>query len=95
MGYKHDAKAKQTAEQAAARWDLIMALQGSAFADAYGIAVEAPPDLADDPSGDCLDALLCAIQAAWAWTRGDQGFGLPEHVDPLEGWIADPHVRAA
>lgn len=42
-----------------------------------------------------LDALLCAIQAAWAWTQRDQGFGLPKHVDPLEGWIADPHVRAA
>jgi hypothetical protein len=42
-----------------------------------------------------LDALVCAIQAAWAWTRRDHGFGLPEHVDPLEGWIADPHVRAA
>jgi hypothetical protein len=62
--------------------------------DAYGIAVEAPPDLAEDPSGDRLDALLCAIQAAWAWTQREKGFGLPDGVDPLEGWIADPHVRA-
>jgi hypothetical protein len=92
-GYKQDTKAKQTHEQARARRDLLGALGGSAFADAYGITVEAPPDLAEDPSGDRLDALLCAIQAAWAWTRRDQGFGLPEEVDPLEGWIADPHVR--
>jgi len=93
--YKQDTRAKRTSGQAQARRDLLSALRGPTFADAYGIAVEAPPDLAEDPSGDRLDALLCAIQAAWAWTQRDQGFGLPEHVDPLEGWIADPHVRAA
>jgi hypothetical protein len=73
----------------------LSALRGPTFADAYGITAEAPPDLAEDPSGDRLDALLCAIQAAWAWTQRDPGFGLPEHVDPLEGWIFDPHVRLA
>ena len=35
------------------------------------------------------------FEAAWAWTRRDRGYGLPEYVDPLEGWIADPHVRAS
>lgn len=93
-GYKQDTKAKQTPEQAQARQDLLDALSGSVFADAYGLIVEAPAYLADDPSGDLLDALLCAIQAAWSWTRRDQGFGLPAQVDPLEGWIADPHVLA-
>jgi hypothetical protein len=93
--YKQDTKAKQTPEQAQARRDLFSALSGPTLAHAYAIAVEAPPDLAEDPSGDRFDALLCAIQAAWAWTRRDQWFGLPERVDPLEGWIAEPHVRAA
>jgi RimJ/RimL family protein N-acetyltransferase len=36
------------------------------------------------------DALLCAVPAAWAWTRRGSGFGLPGCVDPLEGWIVDP-----
>ena len=42
--------------------------------------------LVDDASGDRLDAALCLVQAAWASTR--PGYGLPETVDPVEGWIA-------
>jgi hypothetical protein len=91
--YKQDTRSKQTAAQAAARRNLLKNVTGDALQPLYGLSVEAPAELAEDPSGDQLDALLCAIQAAWAWTRRDQGFGLPEHVDPLEGWIADPHVR--
>ena len=39
----------------------------------------------DDASGDRLDAVLCLMQAAWASTRA--GWGLPESIDPIEGWI--------
>ena len=39
----------------------------------------------DDTSGDRLDAVLCLMQAAWASTRAD--CGLPETIDPVEGWI--------
>jgi hypothetical protein len=45
------------------------------------------------PSGDRLDALFCAIQTAWAWTMRSERYGVPEHLDPLEGWIADPSLR--
>lgn len=38
-----------------------------------------------DGSADGLDAVLCAMQAAWAVTR--PRYGLPQQVDPLEGWI--------
>jgi hypothetical protein len=48
---------------------------------------------ADDPSGDRLDALFCAIQTAWAWTMRSERYGAPEHLDPLEGWIANPSLR--
>jgi hypothetical protein len=41
--------------------------------------------LVDDASGDRLDALLCLVQAAWASQR--PRCGLPEAVDPVEGWI--------
>jgi hypothetical protein len=39
----------------------------------------------DDASGDRLDAVLCLMQAAWASTR--PGWGLPDTIDPVEGWI--------
>ena len=41
-----------------------------------------------------LDALLCAIQAAWAQTQEYNKYGLPEDADPLEGWIADPTITS-
>ena len=40
-----------------------------------------------DASGDSLDAVLCLVQAAWAQAQGAPGYGLPPHLDPLEGWI--------
>lgn len=51
--------------------------------------------LADDPSGDGLDALLCAIQAAWGYTERDHDFGAPASgYDRLEGWICDPALQS-
>jgi hypothetical protein len=43
-------------------------------------------DLVADASGDRLDAVLCLLQAAWALEQPHHG--LPEGVDPVEGWIA-------
>ena len=56
------------------------------------------PALADsilaDPSGDRLDAVLCAAWAAWALAR--PGWGLPADLDPVEGWITGmPHTADA
>jgi len=59
----------------------------------YGLRVEAARTLADDPTGDQLDALLCAVQAAWAWTMREFHYGAPRDADALEGWIADPSLR--
>jgi hypothetical protein len=90
--YKQDTKAKQTADQADARRELLRRLIDGLALSLYGLRVSAPLTLADDPGGDHLDALLCAIQAAWAWTRRNDGFGCPDTFDPLEGWIADPSL---
>jgi hypothetical protein len=43
--------------------------------------------LLNDGSGDSLDAVICAAQAAWGWTRRKSNFGLPAGADPAEGWI--------
>ncbi len=40
-------------------------------------------ELADDGSGDKLDAVLCLMQAAWADARPD--YGLPAGMDLAEG----------
>ena len=92
--YKTEARKKQTEALTAARTDILTALRGDEFAAAYGLTVALPAALAtamrDDHSGDSLDALLCAIQAAWAWRHRDRAWGAPAGFDPLEGWIADP-----
>ena len=86
--YKSDERKKQTAERAEARRDIFQSLTSSAQAAKLGFTVSADPLLADDPTGDQLDALLCAVQAAWSWTNRLQSFGAPMPVDSLEGWIA-------
>jgi hypothetical protein len=91
--YKQDDKTKQTLEQLAARESILGGLVNGKARDVYGVTVSAPSSLAKDPTGDELDALLCAVQAAWAWTHREQAFGMPEGTDQLEGWIADPSVR--
>lgn len=99
--YKQDDPKQQSREREQARRDLLTAILDGAVRHAYGLEVTAPMSLADDPSGDSLDALLCAIQAAWAWTQRADGFGqptvpiaptAPSPSDPLEGLIADPHL---
>lgn len=90
--YKQDTKAKQTPARARARREILARILAGETVRDYGFAVSAPLELADEPGGDSLDALLCAIQAAWAWTRRADGFGRPKDSDPIEGWIADPRV---
>jgi hypothetical protein len=88
--YKNDTKKKQTAALRDARLQILQGLSGGALKAAYGLEVAAPLHLAEDPSGDSLDALLCAVQAAWSWTQRASNYGAPEGSDALEGWIADP-----
>lgn len=83
--YKQDTRQKQTAGQRQARRDLLAGLREDALG--CGIRVVAPDSIVDDPKGDTLDALLCAVQAAVACRR--DRFGIPSSADPLEGWIVD------
>ncbi|BBK29678.1 hypothetical protein STHU_03120 [Allostella humosa] len=89
--YKNDTRKKQTVDQHEARRDLLQALREEA-PRRYGFSIVAPGDLCDDPGADHIDALLCAVQAAWAWRQRGERFGAPETVDQLEGWIANPHL---
>jgi len=89
--YKSDTRARQDAAQLQARRDILRALKEQAPAR-YGLTVEAPESICNDPGTDRLDALLCAVQAAWAWRQRHQNFGAPADLDALEGWIADPCI---
>jgi hypothetical protein len=90
--YKADDRVRQTPERLIARKDLINTLeQGNTRLGLRLKLTHAQRDaLADDASGDALDATLCLLQAAWAQAKhvaGDVRYGLPADVDPLEGWI--------
>jgi Protein of unknown function (DUF429) len=85
--YKSDDKAKQTAERLIARTRLIDALGEGRTRLALRLALSPSQreELTADASGDRLDAVLCLVQAAWASRQ--PAHGLPESIDPLEGWI--------
>jgi len=87
--YKTDTRKKQTRAQATSRRDIFQSLTSGALTAELGFIVSADSSLADDPSGDQLDALLCAIQAAWAWRNRAKRYGAPQGFDTREGWIVD------
>jgi hypothetical protein len=91
--YKQDA-VPDTPERRSARETLIAGLVSTALQQVYGFTVEIDDHWRDefvaDPSADALDSLLCAVQAAWAYLKRDDHYGVPPECDPDEGWIVDP-----
>jgi hypothetical protein len=87
--YKADEKSKQTPERLIARKDLVTRLEhGDTRLGLRLKLTHAQRDaLVADAMGDSLDAVLCMVQAAWAVRQGPPRYGLPEDLDPLEGWI--------
>jgi hypothetical protein len=88
--YKSDDRARQTPQRLIARKDLVTALEhGQTRLGLRLKLTHAQRDaIIDDASGDSMDAVLCLLQAAWAQGQGAPRYGLPEAMDPLEGWIA-------
>ena len=85
--YKADDKARQTPERLIARKDIIDALEQGRSQLGLRLRLSAAQreQLADEPSADTLDAVLCLLQAAWASRQ--PRWSLPAGVDALEGWI--------
>ena len=94
--YKTDERKKQTTARRAARETLVAGIRSEPLKEAYGFVVEMDGswerEFVRDPAADALDSLLCAVQAAWAYTRRDENYGVPPECDPNEGWILDPEL---
>jgi hypothetical protein len=91
--YKSETRKKQTEDRRLAREQIVTAALSPELAAKYGFTCSCGSlhqDLVSDPSGDTLDAFLCAIQATWACTMSGESYGMPPECDPLEGCIADP-----
>jgi len=86
--YKSDERAKQTAERRTARSTIVAALEEGTHP--LGVRVEMKPGLRRrliaDGTADWLDAVLCAVAAAWAARQPN--YGMPQAMDPVEGWTA-------
>lgn len=96
--YKSDAEGSYDTARATARGALLEGLEAEKFQQDYGFSVSIAEAVSDEltahHSADALEALLAAVQAAWAWTQRDHHYGIPLGVDSLEGWIADPALES-
>ena len=92
--YKSDERRKQTKDREMARLEIVNWLRSSEIVKWYGFKVvlsdELCEKLVEDPMGDELDAVLCSVQAGWAWLQRFSGSELPEVCKKIEGWIVDP-----
>jgi hypothetical protein len=75
---KNDAKDKQTPERRRARSRIVSAIPIKTDSKTRS-------RLVDDATGDSLDAVLCAVQAARAMKK--RNYGIPRATPACEGWI--------
>ncbi len=106
QGYKSDVDSNKNSSLELARCDIVATIRGQItsshekpFSEVYGFSVEMTDQEArictDDATGDSLDSVLCAVQAAWAHTRRASNYGIPRDADAREGWICDPETWQA
>jgi hypothetical protein len=97
--YKSDERGKQTTDRELARREIVSGLSSNEMLDYYGLRVELTGEMAgmliSDAMGDTLDAVLCALQAGWAFLLRDKEYGIPQGCDGVEGWIVDPFLQSS
>jgi len=92
QSYKSDDKHKQNSERLVVREKILKTLNTGNYSLGFKVKMSKAlsHQLLEDASGDSLDALICAVQAAWGvkqFIDGNALYGLPNAMDPLEGWI--------
>lgn len=89
--YKSDMRGQQTFDRETARREIVRGLRSERLAGRYGLSMamsdESEEMLLQDGMGDMLDAVLCAVQAGWAYIERKRGYGIPVGCDRDEGWI--------
>ena len=85
--YKSDDRARQTPARRAAREQLLAQLLQAEQAKRPVLQVSPAlhQRMLEDGSGDVLDAVLCALQAASVAHL--PRYGMPAQTDAVEGWI--------
>ncbi|MBX5448696.1 DUF429 domain-containing protein [Thermogemmatispora sp.] len=108
--YKNERGGKEAVIRRQARARLLATLTSAALSQSYGLTLALPETYSlaclTDARGDHLDALLCAVQAAWAaHASGAVHAATPQQMqhqlcallpacNPDEGWIYDPALSA-
>lgn len=94
LPYKNETSGEPSLQEN--RQKLIDGLNDPTIIHLYGFQTNLPPRLAaqciEDSRGDRLDAVLCAVQAAWSYRQSPPRYGIPVECNPNEGWIVDPHL---
>ncbi|MBA3480056.1 MAG: DUF429 domain-containing protein, partial [Lautropia sp.] len=86
VSYKTDDPRKDDVGRRNAREAITAAIEAGRMGISVAFASGLREPCVTDATADTLDAVLCAVQAAWGWRRRDRNFGLPPDTDPLEGW---------
>lgn len=90
--YKND-KPGSAKTNRKARRDILRALYSGE--NPLSVTLRMSPSLRDrtlkDGTGDILDSILCAAQAAWASRQ--PLFGMPRDILPCEGWIVSAGIQ--
>lgn len=101
QGYKYESPPASAAQKSAkdfTRQEMIQKLGAQWLEADFGFTIDLnrlEDTLRQDATGDSLDAVFCAMQAAWAYTQRDRNFGIPHGpaalaLDAQEGWITVP-----
>ncbi len=96
--YKSDMRGQQTIDREMARQEIVKGLISERLVELYGLSIEMSDGmgktLVRESMGDMLDAVLCAVQAGWAYMERERGYGIPAECDRDEGWIVDAFKSA-
>ena len=85
--YKSDTRSEHTPARKAARRKIVRELKaGRPLGVRVKLAEALETEVVRDGSGDLLDAVICATQAAWGWARRKSNYGFPA-AHAAEGWI--------
>ena len=96
----YKSETKDTPQKKSARTKIISGILSSHMKAEFGFSVKIADsiraEMQNDSKGDFLDAVLCSLQAAWAWQQGKPNYGIPagnKSLTQSEGWIVDPSLK--